>query len=225
MLKQGTTTAAADAETRRQACGPSSAGTSSRCAEARVSVMTHAFNYGTAVFEGIRAYWNADQEQLYGARPARRTTSAFIGPRGSFAGAAAHPRGARRNHRRAPSPRRAARGRLRPADLLQVERGDRRPASQPGVRPDHLRDPVRQVHRHRGGIRAQVCTWRRTDDNAIPARSKITGSYVNGALRQVRGPDERLRRGDHPDPGGPCQRGERREPVHRARGDPHDARR
>ena len=27
--------------------------------------MTHAFNYGTAVFEGIRANWNADHEQLY----------------------------------------------------------------------------------------------------------------------------------------------------------------
>src|SRR5574337_1116295 len=33
--------------------------------DAKVSVMTHAFNYGTGVFEGIRAYWNADREQLY----------------------------------------------------------------------------------------------------------------------------------------------------------------
>ena len=54
-----------------------------------------------------------------------------------------------------------------------------------------------------GGIRAQVCTWRRTDDNAIPARGKITGAYVNGALRQERGADERLRRGDRADPGRP----------------------
>src|SRR5438046_9742752 len=28
--------------------------------------MTHAFNYGTCVVEGIRAYWNAEEEQLYG---------------------------------------------------------------------------------------------------------------------------------------------------------------
>ena len=28
--------------------------------------MTHAFMYGTATFEGIRAYWNAEQQQLYG---------------------------------------------------------------------------------------------------------------------------------------------------------------
>src|SRR5579884_1851935 len=34
--------------------------------EARVSIMTHAFMYGTAVFEGIRAYWNPEQERLYG---------------------------------------------------------------------------------------------------------------------------------------------------------------
>ena len=34
--------------------------------DARVSIMTHAFLYGTAVFEGIRAYWNPEQGRLYG---------------------------------------------------------------------------------------------------------------------------------------------------------------
>lgn len=34
-------------------------------AEARMGVMTHAFHYGTAVFEGIRGNWNKEQEQLY----------------------------------------------------------------------------------------------------------------------------------------------------------------
>ncbi|MGH2799997.1 MAG: aminotransferase class IV, partial [Thermoleophilaceae bacterium] len=33
--------------------------------EAKISVLTHAFNYGTGVFEGIRAYWNAEEGQLY----------------------------------------------------------------------------------------------------------------------------------------------------------------
>ena len=33
--------------------------------DARVSVMTHALHYGTAVFEGIRGNWNADQETMY----------------------------------------------------------------------------------------------------------------------------------------------------------------
>ena len=34
-------------------------------ADARISVMTHAFNYGTATFEGLRGYWNAAEEQIY----------------------------------------------------------------------------------------------------------------------------------------------------------------
>ena len=33
--------------------------------QANISIMTHAFNYGTGVFEGIRGYWNADKNQLY----------------------------------------------------------------------------------------------------------------------------------------------------------------
>lgn len=33
--------------------------------EANISIMTHAFNYGTGVFEGIRGYWNKDKNQLY----------------------------------------------------------------------------------------------------------------------------------------------------------------
>src|SRR5205807_1738549 len=34
-------------------------------ADAKVSIATHALQYGTGVFEGIRAYWNPAQEQLY----------------------------------------------------------------------------------------------------------------------------------------------------------------
>ena len=33
--------------------------------EAKVSIATHALHYGTACFEGIRGYWNADHQQLY----------------------------------------------------------------------------------------------------------------------------------------------------------------
>ena len=36
--------------------------------QARLPIMTHGFLYGTAVFEGIRAYWNEEQEQLYGLK-------------------------------------------------------------------------------------------------------------------------------------------------------------
>ena len=33
--------------------------------KAMIPVRTHAFLYGTAVFEGIRAYWNDEEKQLY----------------------------------------------------------------------------------------------------------------------------------------------------------------
>ena len=37
--------------------------------QATISVMTHALNYGTAVFGGLRGYWNEDEEQLFVFRP------------------------------------------------------------------------------------------------------------------------------------------------------------
>src|SRR5687767_7736202 len=36
--------------------------------EAKVGILTHAFSYGTGCFEGIRAYYNEEQDQLYGFR-------------------------------------------------------------------------------------------------------------------------------------------------------------
>jgi branched-chain amino acid aminotransferase len=46
------------------------------------------------------------------------------------------------------------------------------------------------------GISCCVSSWRRTDDNAIPARSKITGAYVNAAMAkteaQLNGYDEAI---------------------------------
>ena len=36
--------------------------------KASIPVRTHAFLYGTSVFEGIRAYWNEEEKQLYAFR-------------------------------------------------------------------------------------------------------------------------------------------------------------
>jgi len=33
--------------------------------DAKISIMTHGFNYGTGVFEGIRGYWNEEEGQMY----------------------------------------------------------------------------------------------------------------------------------------------------------------
>src|SRR5438128_1458349 len=37
--------------------------------EAKIGVMTHALNYGTGCFGGIRAYWNEEEQQLFVFRP------------------------------------------------------------------------------------------------------------------------------------------------------------
>ena len=34
-------------------------------ADAKIGVMTQALHYGTAIFEGIRGNWNAEQKQMY----------------------------------------------------------------------------------------------------------------------------------------------------------------
>ncbi len=164
--------------------------------DARISVMTHAFNYGTAVFEGIRAYWNAEQNQLWALELIPHYE------------------------------RLKASARLLMMDVpytaeqlagltLDILRRDElredvyiRPiiyksSETIGVRLHNLDAdivifgvPFGQYIDTEGGIRAQVSTWRRTDDNAIPARGKITGAYVNGALAkseaQLNGYDEAI---------------------------------
>jgi branched-chain amino acid aminotransferase len=153
--------------------------------EAKVSVLTHAFNYGTGVFEGIRAYWNAEDEQLYALH-----LKEHYG----------------RLHR---SCRVMRIGLPYTVDdlvgiTLELLRkcGYREDAyirpiaykSSPliGVRLHDLDDAFTVFAVPFGtyidvdrGISCGVSSWRRTDDNAIPARSKITGSYVNAALAKT----------------------------------------
>jgi branched-chain amino acid aminotransferase len=164
--------------------------------DARVSVMTHAFNYGTAVFEGIRAYWNADEGQLYAlellAHYERIKASARMlmmeVPYTAEELAAHTLEVLRRSELREDAY-------IRPIIYKSSE--------SIGVRLHNLDAdvvifavPFGQYIDTEGGIRAQVSSWRRTDDNAIPARGKITGAYVNGALAkseaQLNGYDEAI---------------------------------
>ena len=164
--------------------------------DANVNVMTHAFNYGTAVFEGIRAYWNADEEQLYALE------------------LLAHYRRIKSSARllMMEIPHSAEELVDITLDLLRRDglREDAyvRPivyksSETIGVRLHNLDAaitifgvPFGQYIDTEGGIRAMVSSWRRTDDNAIPARGKITGAYVNGALAkseaQLNGFDEAI---------------------------------
>jgi branched-chain amino acid aminotransferase len=164
--------------------------------DARINVMTHAFNYGTAVFEGVRAYWNAEQEQLYALDLLPHFTRLQSSARLLMMEVPFTPQ--------------------QLADItLDILRRDGlredvyvRPiiykASESiGVRLHNLDAdvtifaiPFGQYIDTEAGIRAQVSTWRRTDDNSIPARGKVTGAYVNGALAkseaQLNGYDEAI---------------------------------
>ena len=164
--------------------------------EANINVMTHAFNYGTAVFEGIRAYWNADEEQLFAleliAHYTRIRTSAAL---------------LMMEVRQTPEELADITVELLRRDGLREDVYLRpivyKSSETIGVRLHNLDAditifgvPFGQYIDTEGGIRAQVSSWRRTDDNAIPARGKITGAYVNGALAkseaQLNGFDEAI---------------------------------
>jgi branched-chain amino acid aminotransferase len=164
--------------------------------EAKISVMTHAFNYGTACFEGIRAYWNKQEGQLFVFR-------------------------LREHYERLLRSCRILRIQLPYAadELCEITLGLLRREGyredcyiRPlafkadetiGVRLHNLTDEFtvfampfgRYIEKEEG---AHVCisAWQRVDDNATPARAKITGAYINSAFAktdaQLDGYDEAL---------------------------------
>ena len=153
--------------------------------DARISVLTHAFNYGTGVFEGIRAYWNEEHGQLYGLhlrehfsrlhRSCRVMRLDLPYPVDELIGVALEI--LRRSGFREDAY-------VRPivyksSELIGVRLHDLESSFTMFTVPfgDYI-----DVGR---GISCGVSSWRRTDDNAIPARSKITGSYVNAALAKT----------------------------------------
>lgn len=153
--------------------------------EARVGVLTHALNYGTGVFSGIRGYWNPDEKELFVFRPedhyrrflesARMLGMALPLDAGQLTAAV--------------------------MDLLTKE-GFREDCyvrslafyadETVGVRLHDLTPEISIVSMPYGryidkeeGAHATISSWRRVDDNAIPARGKIVGSYVNSALAKT----------------------------------------
>ncbi|MCC6617846.1 MAG: branched-chain amino acid transaminase [Chloroflexi bacterium] len=148
--------------------------------QAQVSIATHTFNYGTAVFEGIRAYRQADGSAaiLFALEHYERLLRNARLLRANVAGSA--------------------------QDLVQITVDLlRRNAHESDV---YIRPLVyKSAHSIRvqlsgledrvaiftmplgdylptGGIRVTVSGWQRVSDNAIPARGKIAGSYVNAAF-------------------------------------------
>ncbi len=150
-------------------------------AEARVGIMTHALHYGTGVFEGIRAHWDEAQQELFVMRPVEhyerwKQNCGFLRivvPHSPEELTEMTLELIRRNGFR-------TNVYVRPLAYKSAERVgisfDDQDAFSLIVLPfgDYL---VKE-----GGLHAGVSSWRRVDDNAIPARGKICGAYVNSAL-------------------------------------------
>ena len=150
--------------------------------EAKIGLLTHALHYGTAVFGGLRGYWNEEAEQLYIFRP-------------------------RDHYKRLLNSAKILRMQVDytvedligfTKDLLRAE-GHRTDVY---IRPLlYLSDEVIGVRLHgltpalaivsvpfgtyvANDTNAHVTfsSWRRLDDNMIPPRGKISGAYVGTAL-------------------------------------------
>ena len=164
--------------------------------DAKIGIMTHAFNYGTAVFEGIRGNWNNTQEQLYLFR-------------------------SREHFQRLRQSAKIMRMQLNYSDDQLVEIAHElalkngytediymRPmvyksSEAVGVRMHDLEDdfllfvtPFGAYLDTEIGARCMTSSWRRIDDTMIPVRAKVNGLYVNNAMAkteaQLNGFDEAI---------------------------------
>ena len=146
-----------------------------------ISVRSHGFAYGTGCFEGIRGYWNEEDQQVYLFR-LREHYERFLRSCKILQISLPYTLDqliditvelVKRNGQRQDIY-------LRPV----AYKGD----TTLGVRLHGLRDDFLLTSEPQGnyidinGLRCAVSSWRRIDDNAIPARAKVTGGYVNSAL-------------------------------------------
>jgi len=154
-------------------------------AEARVGVMTHGLNYGTGVFAGLRGYWNAEEQELFVFRPHehfRRFLDSSRLLRMELPYTADHLAGALNELLRTELYREDVY--IRPLAFYADETiGVRLHGLTPEV--SIVAFPFGSYIANEEGVHAMISSWRRVDDNAIPARGKIAGSYVNSALAKA----------------------------------------
>jgi branched-chain amino acid aminotransferase len=153
--------------------------------DAKVGVMTHAFNYGTGCFEGIRAYWNAEQKQLYVMKLREHVERLSNSCRILLMSMPGNVDEIFEKH----------------LEVLRRNKFERDVYIRPlvykatetvGVRLHDLTDGFVIFTTEMGnyldvekGIACGVASWRRVDDTMIPARAKVTGAYINGALAKT----------------------------------------
>jgi branched-chain amino acid aminotransferase len=150
--------------------------------EAKVSVMVHGLNYGTAAFGGIRGYWSADEKQLFLFRPLDHF-SRLLGS-------------AKMLLMKFPYTAEDLTRIL--VELLRKEDFRENVYCRPlvyksaegiGVRLHDIPDALTMFAFPYGTYletdapaKVGVSSWKRIDDDMMPARGKISGAYVNSAL-------------------------------------------
>jgi len=153
--------------------------------DARIGVMTHGFMYGTACFEGVRAYWNAEQGQLFLLKGLAHYRRLRNSARVLMMDLPGSPESLvdltvellRRNAFREDAY-------IRPSVYKSSQAI--------GVRLHDLDHdfmivclPFGDYIDTTNGISTMTTSWRRVSDTAIPARSKINGAYVNSAFAKT----------------------------------------
>jgi branched-chain amino acid aminotransferase len=149
--------------------------------EARVGILTHALHYGTGVFEGIRGYWDDAEHQLFLMRPREHYErwKQNCGILRIHVPASAEELCAitielmRRNAFRTDVYVRPLAWKC--AQRIGVSMDDQDAFAVVAL-------PFGEYLHSDKGLHAGVSSWRRIEDNAIPARAKICGAYVNSAL-------------------------------------------
>lgn len=150
--------------------------------KAFIPVRTHAFLYGTAVFEGIRAYWNEDEKQLYAFRVPehyeRLINSGKIMYMKSPYTVEEYCNLTKETLKKNGYKQDAY---MRPTLYKSAQKVG------PGLYDNE--DSFVLITNKMGdyidtfkGLKVCVSSWRRNSDNAIPPRAKVAGSYANAAL-------------------------------------------
>jgi branched-chain amino acid aminotransferase len=150
--------------------------------QAKIGVLNHTFNYGTGVFGGVRAYWNEKENQLYLFRPLDHFRR-FLDSSRLLCMDLPH----------TPEQLTGVTVELLRAEARREDTYVRPLAYVPdetvGVRLHDLHADITIVSIPFGryieseeGSSVTFSSWRRIDDNSIPARGKIIGAYVNSAF-------------------------------------------
>ena len=150
--------------------------------KAMIPVRTHAFLYGTAVFEGIRAYWNDEEKQLYAFRVPEHYERLIRSGRIMYM----------------ESPYTVEEYCEITRNLLKKNNYKENCYMRPNLYKSAQKvgpglydnpDAFMLITNKMGdyidtskGLKVCISGWRRNSDNAIPPRAKVAGGYANAAL-------------------------------------------